>query len=205
MSSKQEAILVVDYKRRFIWLDSGEKEAVISSSLASGVIGMLKKLDSLSNEMIIFYIRGRGGDVYAMMRVAVTIEAMRSPVTFVPFDFVRSASFWVTQYGRMRLSLGGTKFMFHRAAQSVRVDYKTLTQVDCLVTLDRLKLVDGIQLWAYSRRGRPISKIAELLLGESILTTEMAIKYRLIDGLYDEKDFDKDKKIAIELAKKKYG
>ena len=92
--------------------------------------------------------------------------------------------------------------MFHRAAQSVRVDYKTLTQVDCLVTLDRLKLVDGIQLWAYSRRGRPISKIAELLLGESILTTEMAIKYRLIDGLYDEKDFDKDKKIAIELAKK---
>ena len=198
--AKPAVILVADYKRRFVWFDGKNS---FTYSLAAGIIKILNKLDKISHKLIIFYIRGIGGDMYAFTKLAHAIEGLKSPVMFVAFDFVRSGCFWITQCGDTCSAIAGTKFTFHRAVN--RWSGKTeMSQDDYLKGLSRLKLVDAVQFWMFTRQGSPIKTIAHLFEKEATISTKQAIKLKLITGLYSKDNFQKHKKRAEKLAQKKY-
>ena len=198
---KIPAILIADYERRFIWFDVRES---LNSSLAAGFVKLLKKLDGLSDKPITIYIRGVGGDFYAFMRMAHVIEDIKSNVAFVSFDLVRSGCFWITQFGNEHYALNGTRFTFHRAAESLNKG-KKMSQEEYLRGFSRLKLIDGMQLWFFTRRGTPISEIIRLLEMDATITVDDALRLKLVSGTYDNANFNIDKELVQKLVAAKYG
>ena|SRR3989344_4141983 len=197
---KPELILVADYTERFIWLE-GEK--LLTFSLASGIISILNKLNKLSHEPIAFYISGPGGDVYAFLKIANAIEKLKSPVVFIAFDYVRSGCFMITQCGKACFGVAGTKFIFHRAVHSWSGEMY-MTQKDYLSCLRELMLIDAIQFMTFTKRGSPVKTILNLFEQEAALSVEQAVGLNLAAGVYEKDYFNKYKKIAKKLAKKKY-
>ena len=193
-------ILVVDYKRRFVWFQG---EDSFTPSLATGSIRILKKLNKLSRKPIIFYISGIGGDMYAFTKLAHAIEKIESPVAFVAFDFVRSGCFWITQCGDACSAVAGTKFMFHRAVHH-RPSKTTMSQIDYFRGLNELMLVDAVQFWIFTRRGSPIKTVLKLFEQEATLSVKKAIKLNLVAVVYDKSDFNKHRKRTEKLAQRKY-
>lgn len=197
---RPKIILVADYKRRFIWL---EGERPLTSSLAEGVVKILNKLNKISHKPVIFYIKGVGGDMYAFTKIAHMIENLESPVAFVAFDFVRSGCFWITQCGDACSAVAGTKFTFHHAVH--HWSGKTeMSQDDYLKGFDRLKLIDAVQFWLFTRRGSPVKAILRLFEREATIFVKEAIKLKLVVGVYNKDSFERDKKWAEKIARVKY-
>src|SRR3989344_4871331 len=199
-SQKPELILVADYVERFIWF---EGEELITHSLASGIISILNKLNRISDQPITFFISGPGGDVYAFLKIAHAIEKLKSPVVFIAFDYVRSGCFMITQCGKACFGVAGTKFMFHRAVHSWSGEMY-MSQKDYLRLLRELMLIDAIQFMAFTKRGSPVKTVLKLFEQEAALSVEQAVALNFAAGIYEKDYFNKYKKMARKLARKKY-
>lgn len=192
--------LVADHVNRFIWLDVSKP---FDRPMALEVIEILKKLDGESKNKITFYIRGVGGDMYAFTELGHAVDELKSWIEFVPFGFVRSGCFWITQWGDDCFAVEGTQMIFHRASISFGRNTR-MSQVECLKNLDLLKLVDAFQLWSFTRRGHPIKDIVKLLQEEATISTNQAINLRLVSGIYDQNLFNENRQKAELLIKEKY-
>ena len=201
IGERPKIILVADYEGRFIWYEGGN---AITFSLAVGIIRILKKLNELSHKPITFYISGVGGDAYAFIKLAHMIEKIESPVTFVAFGSVCSGCFWITQCGNACFAVASAKFMFHRAVVYCRSGKTNMSQRDFFDGLKQLMLIDAVQFWIFTRRGSPVKTILKLFEREATISVQKAIELNLVSEVYDNNDFDKDKKRAEELAREKY-
>lgn len=194
--------LVPNYRERFVWLDLGD-QTHFNSRIASGIMAILNKMDKASADPIIFYICGIGGDFFAFLKLHYFIRAMRSSVAFVPFRFVKSGCFYITQSGVACAAMPGTKFTFHRAVDRyIAEKNETMNQEFYLRQADRLRIVDTLQLMLFVQRGRPISEVFKLFLSEATLSVAQAQKVKLVDAVYSEKDFRKDRAFVLEFLKK---
>ncbi|PIR42118.1 MAG: hypothetical protein COV30_00255 [Candidatus Yanofskybacteria bacterium CG10_big_fil_rev_8_21_14_0_10_37_15] len=200
VKTRPELILVTDYKERFIWFECGRS---FTHSLAEGIIKILNKLDKDSCQPIIFYIKGIGGDFYAFVKLAHAIERLKSSVVFIAFDFVKSGCFLITQSGKKCLAMADTKFTFHQAVDFLPKN-EIMSQKKYLEGYSRLKQVDSLQFWIFTRKGTPVRLISDLFEQEATISTQEAIKLGLVENVYDEIDFRKDKKRAEEMARVKY-
>lgn len=201
---QKEAVPVPNYQERFIWLDLDKGR--FHSRLELGVESILKKMDSKNNKPITFYISGLGGDFYAFLKLHHFIISMRSPVIFAPFKRVKSGCFYITQSGRSCVSLPGARFEFHHAVdQYLTEDTKRviMSQLDYAIRIDKLKLVDAVQILLFTQRGRPISKIADLFAREARIGVTMARQLGLVDGIFDCQQFQHDKKFVENYLKKR--
>lgn len=196
-----EFALVTSYKERFIWL-----EGEINPRVAYQFKRMLAKLNKLKTFPIIFYVSGPGGSPHSVSFMMSEIMASDSPVIVVAHGFVNSGSFTITQAGAHRLALPGTKFNFHPAEGYFKENAKglvRLSQDQLLESLEKLRLVDAIQLFWFFKKGRPTKTIFDLFRAETTLSLSKARKLHLIDDYYKREDFLRDRRIARKLIKAK--
>lgn len=195
----EESVLVVDYKERFIWLDGG-----ISSIVAYQFKRMITKLNKSGVGPIVFYISGPGGDTHAGFSMINEISNSDNPVVTVAHGILSSGCFTITQAGAYRLTLPGSKFVFHPAELQFSKNLKhhfQMTQNQLLESLERLRLVDSVQLSWFLKKGRPTRKIFDLLRDGATISSSRAIDLNLMDGYYKTSDFLKDRRIARKLIK----
>ncbi|MBI2068770.1 MAG: ATP-dependent Clp protease proteolytic subunit [Candidatus Yanofskybacteria bacterium] len=198
---KEESILAAGYKERFIWLD-GE----INPTVAYQFKRMLAKLNKLKIAPMVFYISGPGGDTHAGFSMMNEIIASDSPVIIVAHGIVTSGCFTITQTGAYQLALPGTKFTFHPAELQFKknLGYQfQLTQSQLIENLERLRLVDSVQLSWLIKRGRPTKEIFDLFRVGATISLPKARKLHLIDGYYKTEDFLRDKRIVRKIKKAK--
>jgi ATP-dependent protease ClpP protease subunit len=194
----KKATLVVEYRRRFIWFDG-----YITPRIASRFKKILDRLNNLKCFPIIFYIRGVGGDAYSAFSMMSEITNSASPVAIVAHDFVNSACFTMTQSGAHRLALKGTVFSFHPSVQVVSGKQKAgqITQEEMLGTLDALRLIDGMQLYWFMKKGRPVKEVFSLFNQNKTINLAQARKLKLVDDFYQERDFRRDRLIIRKKLK----
>ncbi len=191
----KDTVFVVDYQNRTIWLDGS-----ISVKIAKKFKKALSRLNKISYKHIIFYIRGPGGDPYATFTMMGDMSMSVSPIVTVSNDYVRSGCFTITQAGSIRLALKGTKFYFHPAIATISKG--SITQDHLVGMVEGLRLLDAVQLVWFSRKGRPVKKIHNLLISEATIGLSKAIKHKIMDGYYKEEDFIKDKKSIKKIIRK---
>ena len=192
--------LLVDYEERFIWLDGG-----INPGVAYHFKKMLNKLNRLKMGPIIFYISGVGGDAHSGFSIMNEIAASDSPVAIVAHGIVYSGCFTITQAGARRLALAGTKFIFHPAELQFKENsghQYQLTQGQLVDSLERLRLIDSMQLSWFIKRGRPTKQVFDMFRAGTTISLPKAIKLKLIDGYYKKDDFLKDRKMVKRLISK---
>ncbi len=198
MPEKSE--LVVDYKHRIIWLDG-----TITCKMASRFGNILNKLNKTRIAPIILYVRGPGGDPWATISMINDISNSQSPVGCVAHDCVASGCFTLTQAGVWRAALPGTKFVLHSAEGLSHASKKDIQQTQKEISdwLERLRLVDFLQFFWFSMRGRPVSMIQEMLKANTVLSLPRAIKFRLVDRYFSRRDFIEHKKLIRKIQKAK--
>lgn len=197
---KKKSILVADYKNRVVWFDG-----TITQKMASRFGNILKKLDKIKVAPIVLYIRGPGGDPWATLSMINDVFNSSSPVGCVAHGYVASGCFTLIQAGILRAALPGTKFVFHSAEGLSYASKKDTQQTQKQISdwLERLKLVDFIQFFWLSLRGRPVQMIHEMLKANMVLSLPRAIKLHLIDKYFDKEDFLVDKRRIRKLVKAK--
>lgn len=197
---KDKTVFLVNYKRNFIWLDGS-----ITPKVALMFQKALARLNDKAPSYIIFYIRGVGGDPYSAFSMMGDIANSRAPVSVVAHDYVRSGCFLITQAADYRLALKGTKFTFHSAEfdlseyESAKV--KAMTQEEVYGAMHSLRLIDGVQLAWFLKKGRPIKHIISLLLKDATISLGTAKRLKLMDDYYREEDFMKDKRLVNRILK----
>jgi len=187
--------LLVDYDNRFIWLD-GE----ITAGIAKRFAHMLRKLNRLKCSMIIFYIRGIGGDFHPALDMMNAITASDSPVAIVAHDFVNSGCFLITQAGHHRLALAGTKFGFHRSVWNFKQNID-LGRHELLEFVERGRVLDTIQLSWFFRKAQSVEEVFNLFDDEARIGLKKAKDLGLIDDYYKKEDFLKDKKVVNRMLR----
>lgn len=192
---KTEIIFFYDYERRIIWL-----EGQISSQTALIFESVLKKLNKINHDDIHFFINGPGGDFYACLKMIKLIKSSQSKFVIVPFGVVRSGHFFLTQAEncKQRLAVTGTKFVFHHAVDIFlrqKLSRVTMGQNDYEKRRKILQLIDAAQVVLFCEKGRPIRKIFELFNQEATISTGLAKRINLIDGLFPREKFLKYKRI----------
>ena len=197
---KEKSVLAVDYKERIMWFDGS-----ITPKIASRFSRVIGKLNKLKTEPIVFYIRGPGGDPWSTFDMMNDITQSRSPVACVAHDYVASGCFTLTQAGVLRAALPGTKFVFHSAVGLSRANKVGIeqTQQELIDWVERLKLIDYVQFFWFSMRGRPVEMIQEMIKSDYVLSLPMAKKFKLMDAYFKKADFFKDRKRIREVIKKK--
>lgn len=186
-----------DYGQRQIWLDGR-----VSARTAFVFESILKKMNSLGNDTIRFFICGEGGDFYACLKILNLIKFSTSKFVIVAFTKVRSGCFLITQAENCekRLAVPGTKFIFHHAVDNYsRIACKNveMDQHYYEERKNRLQVVDAMQLLLFTQRGRPVKKILELFNRQAQLNVKIADELNLIDGIFDKGEFDKYRRIFI--------
>lgn len=196
----EKSILLADYRHRIIWLDG-----TITQKMASRFDNILNKLNKIKIAPIILYVKGPGGDPWAVVSMINDIINSPSPVGCVAHDYVASGCFTLTQAGTWRAALPGTKFVFHSADGLSRASKKSRQQTQKQISdwLETLKLADFIQFFWFSMKGRPVSIIQEMLKANMILSLPAAIRFHLIDKYFDKKDFLEDKRLIRKIQKAK--
>lgn len=197
---REKSILVADYKNRIIWFDGS-----ITQKTASKFGDILNKLNRIKVAPIIFYVRGPGGDPWSTFAMINDVNNSPSPVGCVAHEYVASGCFTLTQAGVWRAALSGTKFVFHSAGGFSYACKKDIeqTQKDISDWLERLMLVDFVQFFWFSLRGRPVQMIQEMLKSNAVLSVPRAIKLHLIDSYYNRNDFLEDRRVIRKLIKDK--
>src|SRR3989344_2631149 len=194
----EKSILVVDYKNRIIWLDG-----TITQKMASRFGRIMDKLNKIKVVPMVLYIRGPGGDPWATISMINDIIQSPSPVGCIAHGYVASGCFTLTQGGIWRVALPGTKFVFHSAEGFLYPSRRVIqqTQKDISEWLERLRLIDFMQFYFFSLRGRPVSMIQEMLKANAVLTLPAVIKLKLVDAYYDNKDFVHDRALIRKIHK----
>lgn len=198
--SEEKSILVADYENRVIWFDGS-----ITEKTAFRFSKILAKLNKLKREPIVFYIRGPGGDPWSAFSMINDIYNSLSPVGCVAHGYVASGCFTLTQAGMWSAALSGTKFSFH-SAEGVFCASKNdqqITQEELTDWVERLRLIDFLQFFWFSMRGRPVGKIREMLKLSKALSLAMAKKLKLIDGYFSKADFLEDRKGIRKIIRKR--
>ena len=196
----EKSILLVDYKHRIIWLDGS-----ITPKMAFRFEKIMNKLNKIKIAPVILYIRGPGGNFWATISMINDISNSPSPVGCVAHGCVASGCFTLTQAGVWRAALPGTKFIFHSAEGFSRAFKKGIQQTQKEISdwLERLRLVDFLQFFWFSIRGRPVSMIQEMLKANMVLSLPVAIKFHLIDKYFDKQDFIHDRALIKKIQKAK--
>ena len=197
---REKSVLAVDYKSRVIWLDGS-----ITEKMAFRFGKIINKLNKIQVAPIVLYIRGPGGNPWSVFSMINDIFNSPSPVGCVAHSYVASGCFTLTQAGKWRGALPGTKFFFHSADGVSYPSKKEIqqTQEDIGHWLERLKLADFMQFFYFSMRGRPVQMIWEMLKTNTKLSIPMAIKFQLIDNYFNKKDFLADRKFIRKIIKAK--
>ena len=195
-SKKEKSILVADYNKNFIWLELPRNRG-FTSFHANGIVAILDKFNRLGAKRVVFYICGPGGDFFAFLKVAQKITSFLGiKVVFVPFGFVKSGCFWLTQVGSSCLVLPGTRLAFHHTVDipvSGKSIERSMSQQDYFERMSRLMRIDAIQLMYFTRRGKPISKVFNLFDKKAVLTPKEAIRLGLCEKYYSKNLFEKHK------------
>lgn len=191
----ERKVLLVDYKNRFIWFD-GE----INARIAKRFTRILRNLNRLKCSMIVFYIRGIGGDFHPALDMMNAITDSDSPVAIVAHDFVNSGCFLITQAGHHRLALAGTKFGFHRSVFHFKQGIN-LGRHELLEFIEKARVLDAIQLGWFSRKARSTKEVFDLLDDEATISLKKAKDLGLMDDYYKKEDFLKDKRIVSKMLR----
>jgi len=196
---KGTSVLVSDIDARFIWF-----EGLITPKTAVDFGRMLAKINRSSSEStpIYFYIKGVGGEINSTIAMAQYIEGSPSPVCVVAHGLVASGCFLLTQAGKSRLAMAGTKFKFHPAAMGLNKKIKFIEQRELYHVLDKAKISNAVQLSWFLRKGKPADVICRLFADVAVMGLPKAIRLNLVDHYFKEADFYKDRRIARRLIKR---
>jgi hypothetical protein len=195
----QNVLFACNRAERFIWIELS-KGAPITPSIAERFRRALERLNRESSAPVFVYLSGRGGgDFYACLKMAHAVESSASPVIVVAFKMLRSGCFFLTQVARECYAVAGAKFQFHHATDYFvkgRSDSWGMSQRTYWQKMETLRLIDAVQLLLLTRRARPISTIVRLFEREDVLNVSRARALRLVDGLYNGKEFVRIRALA---------
>ena len=184
-------------KKRIVWF-SGE----VNARSARKVISALKKLNKTRGP-ICFYLSGVGGDFKYCFMMGKEIQNSPNQIIGVAHGQVISACFMLTQFFKVCVGVQGATFVFHRAVRESRITRDLMMSQDFLQReLDRLRMVDAIQVALFYRRLNDFDRLFELLRSEKVLGLDEVIKLRLLDDHFNTKEFWADRRLMRAILKK---
>jgi hypothetical protein len=193
----QKSVIVSDRNSRIIWID-GRIDKKLADKFSKKIKSFNKKCAP-----IFIYIKGPGGDAHAAFQIMNDIENSDSPVATIAHDYVASACFLITQAGNHKLALPGTTFGFHRSNLYFKRYIEGIEQSEVVAQLDRLRLVDALQLGWFLRKGRPTKEVFDLFHEGARISLSKAKKLNLIDDYYKKEDFLRDRRLINGILKAK--
>ena len=188
----------VSPEKRIIWF-SGE----ICAESSRRIINSLRRLNKTREGPICFYLSGRGGDFKYCFAIGNEIQNSSNPVAGIAHGQVISACFMLTQFFKVCLGVEGTIFGFHRTARESRITKGLIMNQDFLQReLDRLKMMDAIQVSVFYRRLRDFDRLFDFLRNDKVIEVSEAIKLGLIDDYFDRGEFGVDRRFMRGILKK---
>lgn len=112
----------------------------------------------------------------------------------------------LTQAGRKRFALEGTRFQFHRSEvqiPDVLLNHGYVNEALCHGLLDHIAIANAISLAGLLEHGTSETVIGNLFATEADIDATRARRIRLIDGFYAHSDFRKDRGIVREIIRAK--
>lgn len=162
----------------------------ITAATATNFEKQLAKLAEESSEPIVVFLESPGGDSYACLKIyqtLVNLPGKPAPIYTVGVKTVQSGTFFILQAGALRFTTQQTRFRFHSAIRTY--DNRAMNAVALAEEIRQLSVIDSAQLLLYTRHGRPIRKIQELLTRSACIDVKTALKLNLIDAVISRGSF----------------
>jgi ATP-dependent protease ClpP protease subunit len=144
----------------------------------------LKKIDNETE--ILINISSEGGCFASALKLYNLIYYFSAPVNTVVVNYVNSGAFVVLQAGVRRFARKGAQMGFHPCADAtlpVKKHNLNFNGKDYMRFVRESAVVDGIQMYIFSKRGGPFEVILQKFLDEEVLTPHQAKKLKLIDAI----------------------
>ena len=193
-------LLVVDYQERVVWLD-GE----ITAKTAKIFRAIMTKLNKKRCSPIGIYVRGPGGNIFACLEMMDEIDRSSSPVFCVGHGYLRSGSFLLIQAAARRLAVAKTRFTFHKAGDHSSI-YKNVSSVKYTQAyyqdrLEKLRLIDAVQLRWFLKRSKQAEKLMGSFHKEATIGIKQAQELGVLDNYFKDKEFKKDRRVIKRILR----
>jgi ATP-dependent protease ClpP protease subunit len=145
----------------------------------------VRKAEKDKTAPLYFIINSRGGDYYAGLKIKVALENSGLRVITVVFGQAFSGGMFLSQIGKKRLITERSHLRFHMACHILEKE-TSVNASELLSRAQELLTIDAMQLYVFTRRGRPIKKIFRLFREDAGLNAREAIKLNLADEIIPE-------------------
>jgi len=147
------------------------------------VKGIVEKFDIGIREITI-YINSDGGEIESLFAVTDTIDTYAKKgltVTTIAVGAAQSAGFYLLTYGNKRYAGKNTTIMVHGAQGGLRGDEEAFKRY----VAEMVKINDKFANIIKSKTGMSEDDARKLLKRNNYFTAKEAVKYGLIDGIWD--------------------
>ena len=170
--------VIYNLEKREIWLLGWIKQ---SSFLTLHKI--LEKLDSISHELIRFFIKSEGGERTASLNIHHALHNTLSPVETIGFGNVASGGLLVLQGGDKRVATPKCKLKLHRACVKLKTGREY--NAEGLNHVSRgLMQYDSDAIYILTSRGSDSKIIIDLFKKDAVLNAPKALRFKIIDSIW---------------------
>lgn len=173
VNTKTIPVLTLDLNRTIFF------NVPVSLESVEATIGIIHKLNAISNAPIFLLLYSPGGAVFHANRLINFIEASKAPVYTIVYGLCASMCFHIHQHGKQRYSLPSGTLMAHQLSGGVEGQLGQMKSLLAFINLESARL----DAYIADRAGIPREQYQTMIQNELWLSGEEAIKLHFVDKL----------------------